>query len=225
MAKSKKQSLAKKLRKDGLSIKEIADKLQVSKSSVSVWCSEIKLTKNQIQRLHEKMVCGSYEGRMIGVQMQKEAKKKKIEECLLKAKKDISLLSKKELLIAGLSLYWGEGAKNCSNVRFYNSNPLLIKFIMKWFRESLKIENSRFLIYISINEIHKERLAEVIKYWSDVTMVPIEQFRKPSLIRTKNKKIYENFSCHYGTLSIRISKSKYLLYQILGWINALSEAG
>lgn len=178
-----------------------------------------------MQKLHDKMVCGSYKGRMIGVQMQKEIKKKKIEECLLRAKQDIPSLNKKELLIAGLSLYWGEGAKNCSNVRFYNSNPLIIRFIMKWFRESLKIENNRFLLYISINEIHKERLAEVIKYWSDITMVPVDQFRAPSLIRTRNKKIYENFSCHYGTLSIRISKSKYLLYQILGWINALSEAG
>jgi len=75
MAKSKEQSLARSLRKNGLSIKEISDKLKVSKSSASLWCSEIKLTEEQIQKLHDKMVRGSYKGRMIVARLQKERKK------------------------------------------------------------------------------------------------------------------------------------------------------
>ena len=171
------------------------------------------------------MVRGSYKGRMIGVEIQKQRKKKKIEECLLRAKKDIPILTKRELFIAGLSLYWGEGAKNCSNVRLYNSDPFVIKLIMKWFRESLNIKDDEFQMYVNVNGIHKNRSDDIIKYWSKITKVPTNQFRKPTLIKVKNKKIYENFNEHYGTLSIRIAKSKYLLYQILGWIEALGEAG
>lgn len=224
MAKSKEQFLARGLRKNGLSIKEIAGKLRVSKSSASRWCSDILLTEEQTQKLHEKMVRGSYKGRMIGARMQKERKKKRIEECLLKARSDIFELTEKELLVAGLSLYWGEGSKSYSGVRFHNSDPAAIQFAMKWFKKSLKIEDDRFLMYVNINEIHKKRLGDVLKYWSEITKIPLGQFRKPILIKAKNKKFYENFSDHYGTLSIRIAKSGYLLYQILGWIKALKEA-
>jgi transcriptional regulator with XRE-family HTH domain len=222
MAKSKEQSKARELRKNGLSMKEIARTLKVSKSSISLWCSDIQLTKKQIEKLHAQMVRGSYKGRMIGVQMQKDGKKRRIEKYKLLAEKDISKLVKRELFLAGVGLYWGEGAKS-SAVKFYNSDFRAVQFMMRWFREVLKIEEERFLMYISINEIHKKRLKSVIEYWSRITKIDAIQFRKPSLIKTKNKKVYENFSEHYGTLCIRISKSTNLLYRILGWIGAMSK--
>ncbi|MEI7891395.1 MAG: helix-turn-helix transcriptional regulator [bacterium] len=225
MAKSKEKHLTRKLRKKGLSIKEIAKKVGVSKSSVSFWCSDIVLTKQQALKLHNSMVRGSYAGRMAGVRMQKDRKKKKIEDCLIEAKKEISSVSKRDLFIAGLALYWGEGTKNNSDVRFCNSNKTVIEFIMKWFRNSLNIQDGEFRMYVGINEIHKDRLSEVLKYWSQVTNIPIEQFRKPVLFKVNNKKTYENFSNHYGTLTVRISKSKYLLYKILSLIEVLGAAG
>lgn len=224
MAKSKEKLLARRLRKRGLSMKEIAEKLSVSKGSVSLWCYDIKLNKEQIRLLHEKMVRGSYKGRMMGTQIQKDKKKHNIEKYLLKGRKDISCLKKRELFIAGLGLYWGEGSKK-SAVRFYNSDPEAIKFMMKWFRDILKIEEGRFYMYININETHKGRLGTVIKYWSGVTRINIAQFRKPSLIKGKNKKVYDNFSEHYGTLCIRIARSTNLLYQTIGWIKAMYKAG
>ena len=171
------------------------------------------------------MVLSSYKGRLIGTNKQKERKQKKIKECTEKANKDIRSLTEKESFVAGLGLYWGEGSKNGDNVRFYNANPLVVKFIMEWFRKSLKIEDDRFQMYVNINQIHKKRLQKVIEFWSKRTMVSVDQFRKPQLIKTKNKKVYENFSQHYGTLSIRIARSKNLLYQIMAWIDAMSKAG
>ena len=224
MAKSRKKIKARELRRRGLSLKEIADKLGISKGSASVWCSDIKLSEKQIQNLHAKMVRGSYSGRIIGANMQKEKKINKIRECSLKAKKDINGLRHKELFIAGLGLYWGEGSKK-SAVRFYNSDPEAIKFMMRWFRDVLKIEEDRFLMYININQIHNKRLKAVVRYWSEITNIPENQFRKPSLIKAKSKKTYSNFSNHYGTLCVRISKSSTFLYQILEWIKAMNKPG
>jgi hypothetical protein len=205
-------------------MKEIAERLKVSKGSVSLWCFDIKLTKKQIQILHDKMVRGSYKGRAIGAKIQKDRKRRNIETFLLQGKRDIPELKKRELFIGGLGLYWGEGSKK-SAVRFYNSDPGAVTFMMRWFREILKIEESRFYMYININNIHKKRLQAVIDYWSKITRINAKQFRKPSLIKTKNKKVYDNFSEHYGTLCIRIAKSSSLLYQILGWIEAMKGAG
>ncbi|MDD5397199.1 MAG: hypothetical protein PHW24_04030 [Candidatus Moranbacteria bacterium] len=225
MAKSQKRIEARKLRQDGLSLNEIVKKLQVSKSSVSLWCGDIKLTEKQKTRLDEKIIKGSYTGRLIGAKMQKDRKERKIEECLVEAKREINSLKKRDLMIAGVSLYWGEGSKTNSDVRFCNSNAVLIRFAMRWLRESFNVEEYRFMMYLSVNEIHKDRLNDIIKYWSEITNVPVNQFRKPTLLKIRNKKIYTDFSNHYGTLTIRISKSKYLLYKILGLIEALGEAG
>ena len=51
MAKSKQMLQARQLRKEGESIKVIAKKLSVSVSSVSVWCRDIELSKEQIESL------------------------------------------------------------------------------------------------------------------------------------------------------------------------------
>lgn len=221
MAKSKKQLEAKKLRRKGKSIKQIAKILSISKSSASLWCRDIELTQKQIERLHRNMVRGSYIGRIKGAQIQKKRKEEKIRYYLNSGLKDINKLSNRELFIAGLGLYWGEGNKKTGGVRFCNSNPLIIKFIMKWFKQVLQIDLQRFCIYININRIHKKREKEVKDFWVNLISVPKEQFRKVIFIKSKNKKVYEKFNNYYGTLDIRILKSTYLLYQIRGWLNAL----
>lgn len=225
MAKSIKQIKARKLRKKGESIKQIARILGVSKSSASLWCRNIELTKKQIERLHENMIMGSYSGRMKGARMQKERKEEKIKYYLKSGAKDIGALNDRELFIAGLGLYWGEGNKKTGGVRFCNSSPLIIKFIIKWFLQILKVDIQRFCIYININRIHKKRKNEVLNFWINLTDIPAEQFRKIIFIKSKNKKVYENFGDHYGTLDIRVLKSTYLLYQIRGWLRALESSG
>ena len=222
MAKSEKQIEAHQLRQGGESIKEIAKVLAVSKSTVSLWCRDIELTSKQIQRLHENMVAGGYRGRLKGARIQKERKERKIEYYLREGRKTIKPLNRSELLIAGLSLYWGEGGRKSPGVRFYNSDPDIVKFIIKWFKIIFKITNERFLIYIMINEIHRDRLNDVKRYWIKITGIPERQFRKIILIKAKNKKVYENFNQYFGTLNIRLTKSTDLYYRIMGLIKALN---
>jgi len=224
MAKSKKRIEAKALRKKGKSIKQVAKILGVSKSSASLWCRDVELTQNQIEKLHRNMVRGSYAGRIKGAHMQKERKEEKIEYYLKSGLRDINKLNDRELFITGLGLYWGEGNKKTGGVRFCNSDPSIIKFIMKWFTQALQINTQRFSLYININRIHKKREKEVKTFWINLTGLPTEQFRKVIFIKSKNKKVYENFNNHYGTLDMRVLKSTYLLYQIRGWLKALESS-
>jgi transcriptional regulator with XRE-family HTH domain len=224
MEKSEKQIKARNLRHKGLSIKAIAKMLGVSKSSVSIWCRDIGLTKRQIAKLHKSMVAGSYAGRMKGALLQRKRKNDKIEKYLIEGVKEIGFMTKREFFIAGLCLYWGEGSRKNPGARFYNSDPSIIKFIIKWFREILKISNERFFMYVTINKIHQNRTKEINSYWSKVSGIPIGQFRKPIFIKAKNKKTYKNANNYYGTLCIRVSKGTDLFYQILGWLRALGAA-
>jgi len=223
MAKSEEQIKARNLRKKGVSIRDISKILKVSRGSASLWCRDVVLTEKQIEKLHKQMVKGGYSGRLKGAHIQKESKQKKIRYYTEKGRQDIQQIKKRELLIAGLALYWGEGSKKDSRVRFCNSDPVIIKFIMRWFREILNVAEDRFIMHVMINRIHKERLNDVNIYWSKETSISIEQFRKPVLIKSKNEKIYENHFHHYGTLTIGIAKSSDLFYQIMGWLEALGK--
>ena len=52
------------LRRRGKSISEIAEILNAPKSTIGVWCRNIKLGKKQIDRLAKRQESGSYKGRM-----------------------------------------------------------------------------------------------------------------------------------------------------------------
>ena len=220
MAKVEEKKLARKLRKEGKSILDISRFLHVSKGSVSTWCSDIILSQKQIMNLHESMVRGGYIGRMAGAQVQKQRKQEKIQLSNIQARKEIQHLAKNEVFFLGLGLYWGEGDKK-SFVRFFNSDPKIISFMMQWFREVFDIKDDEFMMYLNLNEEHKERAQEIIKYWSKITGISVKSFRKPSLVKVKQKKEYDNMLDYKGTLCIGVAKSKERLYKILGWIEAI----
>ena len=223
MAKTKEKNKAIRLRKKGKSIKDIAESIKIAKSTVSIWCRDIELTPEQIKKLCQKRIKGGYEGRIKGARMQHERRIEKIERCRKEGAKKIGKLSKRDLLIAGLSLYWGEGSKKSRSVRFSNSDPESIKFMIAVFKGVFGIKKDRFSAYIGINQIHKDRIEEVEGYWSKVAGIPRSQFTKTTLIKARNKKNYSNSPVHYGTVTIRIRKSADLYYQIMGLIGGLSN--
>lgn len=226
MAKSKEKNQALELRRNGESIKVIANKLGVAKSTVSLWCRDIKLTQKQIEILHKRMVKGGYKGRMKGARMQYKRRLRSIEELKTKGAKRLSNLSNKSFLVAGATLYWGEGSKKGRDVRVANSDPKIIKFMLNWFRVLWKVTDDRFSLHILINETHRKRIEEVQNYWSQVTGISKSQFTKPTFIKAENKKIYKNFSSHYGTLSLNVrGNPTKLIRQILGLIDKLGELG
>ena len=49
----------------------------------------------------------------------------------------------------------------------------------------------------------------------------ISQFRKTVFIKAKNKKHYNNFKTHYGTLTVKIKKSSDIYYKTMGLIKGL----
>ncbi|NQU83009.1 MAG: helix-turn-helix domain-containing protein [Parcubacteria group bacterium] len=225
MAKSKEKNKALKLRHQGKSMKEIAEIVGVSKGTVSLWCRDIQLTPEQVKKLYARDSGPGYEGRMKGARMQYERRLKRIADGKKDGIKKLKQLSDRDLLIAGLALYWGEGGKKQRDVKLANADPEVIKFMMKWFREAWKVDEDRFKLTVGINDIHKHRVNEVEQYWSDITKVPRQQFRKTSLIKVKNKKNYDNFPVYYGTLYIYIRRGAEMYYQIMGLIDALGKLG
>ena len=64
-------------------------------------------------------------------------REKRLKKCYKKEKKRWLSFSKRELYIAGLFLYWGEGLKLLkSSISLNNTDPKVIKFYLYWLIKS-----------------------------------------------------------------------------------------
>src|SRR3989344_8797827 len=84
------------LRKRGYSYTEIADKLGVSKSSISAWCRDILVPVRFQKRLGRMVLEGRARGRKKWADMRRAQKKEFLEGIAIETKKDIGLLSKRD---------------------------------------------------------------------------------------------------------------------------------
>ncbi|OGY10099.1 MAG: hypothetical protein A2700_02825 [Candidatus Blackburnbacteria bacterium RIFCSPHIGHO2_01_FULL_44_64] len=117
MAKSSLRLEAIELRKQGQSIKEIAQNLQVTKSSVSAWVKDVLLNEAQFLALQARITEGRKRSRLLN---SLNWQKRRLELAKLyknEGIKRLGTLSKKELLVAGITLYWGEGSKTKKEVK------------------------------------------------------------------------------------------------------------
>jgi len=223
MAKSRERLKARQLRRKGESIKVIAKQLSVSPSSVSYWCTDIKLSLKQIKEL-ERRARDPHYGRRLEYALAQQ--KKRIEKTIrLKQEgiKEIGSLSKKELFLVGVALYWAEGFKKDSQVGFASSDPSMIKIFLKWLFECCDYKPQDLILRVTANIGHKHRINEIQNYWSKTTDIPFENFRKPFYQKVKWKKIYENPNEYFGVLRVRVRKSTDFLRKIHGWIEGLKK--
>ncbi len=212
------------LRKTGKSITKIAKLLGVSVSIVAVWSREVELTEEQKEKLKGRKVRVRHLRRLARrSHLEKVSRVKKL---LKDANAEIKPLSDQELFLTGLALYWAEGFKSIKEGRlgFCNSDPRMIKFIIKWFEKALKVKREDFILRTEFNETHRGRTEDIKSYWAKLTGIPINQFEKPFYHRSAWLRDYSNRGDYYGILRVRVRRSSELLNKTRGWISGLSQA-
>ena len=222
MAKSREKLKARKLRRLGRSIKEIAETLKISIGSVSVWCKDIELTQNQIINLQKRRTDPFY-GKKLDYFLRK---KKEFEEKVFYLKqegiREIKKLTKREIFLIGVALYWAEGFKKDHQVGFANIDVNMIKFFLYWLKVSFNISNTDLIFRLTANESYKEKIRDLEKFWSSELNVPLSQFSKPFFQKTLWKKRYERPNSYHGVLRVKVKKSVNLLRKIYGYIEGIS---
>ena len=93
--KKRERNKARKLRKKGKGIKEIAKLLHVSPGSVHKWCQDIKLTPLQRKQLDQKSLKALQEGRKIAAQKQRDRRLTEIKKLRAKGVRAVGKLNKK----------------------------------------------------------------------------------------------------------------------------------
>jgi hypothetical protein len=195
--------------------------LGVAKSTASLWVRDIILSVNQLEHLRQQNIKGGEKGRLLGALKQKNDRLNRIQRGMESGKVSFPTLTRQELLAAGTALYWAEGTKKQREVTFCNSDPKLVKFMITWLQKCFSIPISRLYCSVGINQIHVDREQKVRQYWSEITGLPLVQFRKTSFKKVKNRKVYENFDNHFGTLTVKVKRPAQFYYEILGLIEGL----
>lgn len=198
------------LRKKGLSYGEIKKQIPIAKSSLSLWLKGIPLKPEHKARLYTKRI----QVLARGPASQKERRMREVEVITKKASEEIQIpLSPETHRLMGACLYWAEGSKG-KMVQMTNSDPHLIVFMVDWIEKMFKI--SRKTLKASLNIYPQQNDQQLKKFWSDLTGIPLNNFRK-SYIKPPSKNFKKN-NLYYGTMRIEMPKSANARYIIFGWI-------
>ncbi len=149
---------------------------------------------------------------------------KKIEKLRKEGIEEVGSLSKRELFVLGISLYWAEGFKKDNLVGFANSDPAMIRFFMRWLSTCCHVPKAYIKVRLGLNEQYKEKVLEMQNYWLHELGLSKQQFQKPFFQKVKWKKIYEHPERYHGVLRVRVAKSTDLLRKIHGWIEGLQRS-
>src|SRR3989344_7350920 len=217
MALKEKREQALILRKQELSYSEIKRQLQVSKSTLSLWLRDYPLSLERISALganNEKRIERYRETR-------RKTKEMRLEKYYIEQKKNVFPLSKRDIFIAGLFLYWGEGSKaRFREVFVSNTNPSIINFFIKWMETVFKVPKSKLKFRMHFYEdmdIKKE-----IAFWSKILNVSETQFTKPYIKKTSSLRINEKGSFGHGTCNAGIYDAR-LSEQVLMALKTIAD--
>ena len=204
------------LRKQGKSYSQINRELGIPKSTLSDWLCKLPLSKSQIRLLRD--------FNQQRIEKCRNTKRKKLERRLLEKykiqKKKIGVLSKRELFIAGLFLYWGEGGKSSRNVlSLCNTDPSVIKFTLFWINKCLHVSKKK--IHINLHLYSDMDVTKETNYWSRVLRIGKDQFTKPYIKKSKKTDLDQK-SFGHGTCSLYVCNTS-LKENILMTIKVISD--
>lgn len=184
------------LRLQGQTYGQIKKEVSVSKSTLSAWLQKIPLTEEQMKDLSKNRERSKEAGREKSRNTFQNKKLIRLKDIYQRQNKEFLPLSGKELFIAGVFLYWGEGEKRHGPVSISNTDPRVVKFALYWMLYSLKIPKDR--IKVNLHLYRDMNIKESVKFWSETLGIPENQFRKPYVKKTNREGMtYKSFG--HGT--------------------------
>lgn len=224
-AKDDLRAQARELRTQGLAYNQIAARLGVSKSSISLWVRDLP---RPARLSYEENRRRSAEGVRRYWANEREARGALRADEIAAAAAEIGDLTDREVLVAGAIAYWCEGSKrklphNFERVVFVNSDPRLILFFLR-FLAIAGVQRSDLSFCVHIHETAD--LAAAQRFWRELVGAPPGQFTKPTLKRHNPKTNRKNVGDGYhGCLRVSVHRSSALYRKIEGWASASMASG
>lgn len=159
---------AREMRKRGETVTGIAKALNVSKGTVSMWVRDIVLTDAQVEAIRVKR--SQYAAQNKGSQANKR-KFLTVRQQYQQEGREVARLGR-PLHLAGCMLYWAEGAKSRNSFYFVNSDPHMLRLMMRFLREEMGIQDDEIRLKIHCHFADRETQQTIEQYWIDLLQLP-----------------------------------------------------
>lgn len=219
MGKDAEKFRAIEMRRHGKTYNEILDKVPVAKSTLSLWLRSVQLSKPQVQRTTALRKAAAQRG----ADSRRNARLAEIKSLTERGIKKVGKMSRRELWLVGIALYWAEGNKQrqssiSSGIIFGNSDPQMIRVFLAWL-EALNITRSQLIFELYV---HETRFAEVDvfkRWWAKEIGITRKEvtgtyFKKGNVLT--NHKNTEDL--YHGLLRLKVKSSTSLNREITGYI-------
>jgi transcriptional regulator with XRE-family HTH domain len=198
--------MARKLRsEEGLALNEIARRVGVSKSSVSLWVRDILLTPEQHDALHSANAL-HYRQELITFRRRVTFRQRRFR---WQVEGRVAAGRGDPFHAAGCMLFWAEGSKTRNSVQLVNADPEVIRFFVSFLRRCFDVPNEKFRVACNLFADHIERQREVEQFWLDLVGVPrtcmtktmVNNYSRYSQKKRKNR-------LPYGTCRVTVSDTR-----------------
>lgn len=134
-----------RLRKKGRTYSEILLEVPVAKSTLASWFKSAGLAKPQKQRITALRKAAARRG----ADARRSKRLAEMYTLNQEGKERIGTLSKRELFLVGVALYWAEGSKQrqttvSTGIQFTNSDPGMLSTFLAW-RKVLGVDDDRLI--------------------------------------------------------------------------------
>jgi transposase-like protein len=217
--KTRERELARRIRRDeGASIKDIARRVGVSVSSVSLWVRDIELTPEQHGALAARNV--AYNRQMSGTW--KQAARRRAERVAFQEDGRRRARRRDPGFVAGCMLYWAEGSKGRNQLQFSNSDPVMARFFVDFLKTHFGLRGADIRITCHLYADHLARQTVIEQHWLETLGLPRESLRKSVVnvySRYSQRKRVGNLP--FGTCRVVVSRT-WVIQTIFG---AIQEIG
>lgn len=205
---------ARQLRRDsGMSIKQIAGRLGVSKSSVSLWTRDIVLTAEQEDALRRANPI------LNGQKTGQETRQRRAREERAAAQLHGRALAREHdpLHRAGCMLYWAEGSKSRNSIRFTNSDADMVNYFLTFLRRCYGVPNDRVRLNINCFLTNGLSLDEIEEWWLRRLSLPPDSLRTAAVNRASKASRFRRNTLPYGTARL-VVHSTFIVQSVYGAI-------
>jgi hypothetical protein len=207
--------LGRALRRLGWTYGEIMELIPVPKGTLAHWCRDTRLSDDQIAAIRQRRPPGVRTGIPVDTQRRRRAEVKRI-------RTDARALAESRLgdafFVAGVVLYWSEGAKTMNRLSMSHSEPAALSLFLAWVDCYLV---PRPTGAIRINLYADNDLAEAERWWLQQLAWPHCRVNK-AYVKPDGTGHRRNH-LRYGVCAVTIDRSADAFHRTMAFVDVIRE--
>ena len=205
--------LGRRLRREGWTYSEIMAVLPVGKGTLSGWCKEICLSEEQVAAIKARVPSQQGIPKDTNWRRRLEVQRIRAEAC-----ESFVILRKDPNWVAGVTMYWAEGAKTSPRLGMANTDPRALRLFIAWVRSYLD-PNADFVLALHLHEGNDDEAAK--HWWAEALGLPGVKFHK-TFVKPRGTGHRKNRWLH-GVCRVQMRRSANAYNTTMEWISCIAQ--